>query len=121
MTGWNSNLKVSKKRLKRTSLKRGKPYRRTKEQKAYHDAHPICEIKNCDDAWGYPKLSMPTPHHTDSRKLRADDQDNMTSLCWDHHVGNKGVHVLGIKRFVEENGLQDDPKWKEVYERVRNR
>lgn len=113
-------LKRSRKPMKRTPLKRGssqmkrtrlkqKPYRRTKAQEEYHNEHPTCKV--C----GNP--AMPTPHHIDPQKLRADTEENMESLCWLHHIGPTSVHVLGIVRFCELFRLTEDPKWKEVYER----
>jgi len=115
MKAWNSTLNVSKKSLKRTGMKKPKPYRRTKAQKEYHDAHLICEISKCK------MPAMSTPHHIDHKKSRADTEENMYSLCASHHTFNRGVHVLGTKRFVEENGLEAHPKWVEVYRRVKDR
>lgn len=102
--------------MKRSPLKRGKPYDRTPEQVQYHLTHPHCEILRCKD------FAMKTPHHIDSRKLREDSPENMMSLCWNHHIGNQGVHSsIGKKRWIERYGLQEDPKWKEVYGRVKDR
>jgi len=115
MKAWNSTLNISHKRLKRSPLKKPKPYRRTKPQKTYHDEHETCEIEDCRTHALY------TPHHIDKRKLREDSEENMFSLCWNHHMGNEGVDNIGPKAFVEMFGLQEHPKWKEVYERVKNR
>lgn len=106
-------LKRSRKPLKRTRLKRGKPYKRTEAQIEYHANNPLCYICRAP--------GCPTPHHIDCRKLREDTTANTETLCPTHHVFNEGVHVIGIKRFVEKFGLQDDPKWEEVYSRVRNK
>lgn len=122
-----SRLKRGTKQLKRTELKRGtkelkrsplkpgksrlrsKSYRRTKEQVEYHHENPRCRV--CG------KLSMPTPHHIDVRKNRSDSPENLDSLCWTHHIGPEGVHVIGLLEFCEKFGLTKHAKWKTVYER----
>jgi len=110
-----TELKRGTKELKRSPLKQGKSrlrsksYRRTKAQAEYHDENPRCRV--CG------KLSMPTPHHIDVRKNRSDEPGNLDSLCWTHHIGPEGVHVIGLLDFCTKFGLTEDPKWKEVYER----
>lgn len=99
--------------MKRSRLKRPKPYRRTPEQILYHGTFPFCEL--C----GQP--AMPTPHHVDPRLRRKDTHRNMVSLCWNHHIGNEGVHTIGLKRFVEMFALYNEAKWRNVYDRVKNR
>jgi hypothetical protein len=62
--------------------------------KQYHDDHPSCEV--C----GQPAMAW--PHHLKNVSLGGDDvEENLLSLCWNHHVGNEGFHPLGGKRWYE--------------------
>ncbi len=94
---------------------RSKRYVRTQQQEEYHNEHPVCEIDKCN------KPAMPTPHHIDPLLDRKDVPENEYSVCWGHHVGDISIHVLGTITFVEMNNLQDDPKWKPIYVRTKER
>jgi len=44
------------------------------------------------------------PHHVISRKAGGSDRQT-APLCFDHHVGGRGIHKLGPKLFKERYGV----------------
>ena len=60
----------------------------------YCAEHPACEVIGCR------RPPMPTPHHI--RHPRGDDvEENLIRLCWTHHVGEEGIHALGVRLWLE--------------------
>ena len=94
--------------FKRRSYLRKKPYCLTVEQTQYHNTHPMCEL--CG------KPAMRTPHHINCPD-RSDTEENMMSLCGNHHIGEDGVHPMGDIKFIEKFHLTRHPKWKARYDR----
>jgi len=93
--------------MRRTPLKTKAP-RRTKAQSRYFKYHPRCRV--C----GKPACDV---HHISGN--RQDDSDeNLESLCWEHHRGDRSVHTIGIIRFCEWFMLTKDLKWQKVYDKA---
>ena len=104
--------------LKRTPFKR-KFYRlkrtrvvRNEIQAVYHYYQPKCEICNND--------AMPTPHHIDQNH-KNDNPNNFFSLCFNHHIGGEGIHIIGDIQFCERNGLVLHNKWVGRYNRLKEK
>ena len=71
--------------------------RRIRDRKAlarYHAAQPRCEV--CG------QKAMAEPHHLVPRSQQGDDvAENLLSLCWSHHIGPEGWHILGKHRWFK--------------------
>lgn len=86
--------------------------RRSKEQQAYFEAHPKCEI--C----GRPAQEV---HHVNHNR-RDDSDKELFSMCLDHHRGNRGVHMAQSEFvWIEQHLLAKHPKWKARYQMLKSK
>jgi len=92
-------------------VRRKKSYRRTPAQEDYFKRHPKCRV-----------CGRPADHvHHISHNRQDDSDDNLESLCFDHHTGERGVHTLGDVKFCEWFQLTKDPKWEGRYQRLKSK
>jgi hypothetical protein len=82
------------------------PYTRTPEQKRYFERYANCEV-----------CGRPAQHiHHIWHNRQNNSQDNLFSLCEEHHTGQRGVHIIGEIKWIDWNRLTKNPKWKRRYE-----
>lgn len=75
----------------------------------YFDKHRRCEVCGSDEG--------ACVHHINHNRSSEEEKEFFT-LCFKHHTGQYGVHLISEVEWIENCGLTEHPKWKERYERL---